>query len=84
MVACNKFAFAVWRKRESFLNVNLSINVGAHLTTVLFFFNFTKSGGFVSLAGEAWLVSISGAVLFLFTKRVNLPLEFEFCVNNID
>ena len=41
--------------------------------------NFTKSAGSLSLAGEASLVSISGAVLFLRAWRVCLPLVFEFC-----
>ena len=39
--------------------------------------SFTKFSGFVSLAGEASLVSISGAVRFLRAQRVYLPLEFE-------
>ena len=37
-----------------------------------------QSTGFVSLAGKASLVSISGAVLFLRSSLVCLPLEFEF------
>ena len=37
-----------------------------------------QSTGFVSLAGKASSVSISGAVLFLRSSLVCLPLEFEF------
>ena len=37
-----------------------------------------QSTGFVSLAGKASLVSISGAVLFLRSSLVCLTLEFEF------
>ena len=40
--------------------------------------SLSKSLGFVSLSGKAWLVSISGAILFLRSWHVYFPLEFEF------
>ena len=41
--------------------------------------SYTKCSGFISLAGEASLVSISGGVRFLRAQRVYLALEFELC-----
>ena len=40
--------------------------------------SLSKSVGFVSLSGEASLVSISAAILFLRSWHVYFPLEFEF------
>ena len=40
--------------------------------------SLSKSVGFVSLSGKASLVSISAAILFIRSRRVYFPLEFEF------
>ena len=40
--------------------------------------SLSKSVGFVSLSGKASLVSISAAILFLWSWHVYFPLEFEF------
>ena len=82
-LAVEKMYFQQGKDQPWTLGMNLICTVPRpHLPGLTLKFGYiaslSKSAGFISLAGRAWLVSISDAILFLPSQNVYLPLEFEF------